>query len=428
MYSAANDAMSFRTLFNVDAVASLVLHALKALVALFLNWLILHHFSVNDFVVWSVTSSILIVATASDLGIGQYTITTLISEPAETWPRHVGQSLGALVPLALLSGVFVCFAVDGPSRFYVIAMAVLLALRILGLPFIAVLHAKNQFKMRKAIELAAYAAAALVIGGIALYGKHVYLALVLLNASFFFGTTLMIVAARRYVSLSAAWRSVSLAESMHVFRAALPFTVNNLTGLLTYGGFIWLSSLALPPFQVAKVAVLHSFVLVNLYQLYDVFLKARQADLADAKHLAGYAKLNAAVMLLLPPAFLFGGQQAVALLSGKRLGITSLEATLYGVFVAFELGNLYVQSVTQVNLTRIGRLKQYSAVRGAMVAAYLLVGLLSLRSSQTLPVLFGVLSLGSMASFAYLSLTGKAAIRESGGTPRLTKTRSGTQA
>jgi hypothetical protein len=417
-----------KTLFNVDAIASVGLHAGKALVALFLNWLVLHHFSVDSFVVWSVTSSILIVATASDLGIGQYTVTTLISADRKTWPQHVGESLGALAPLAFLSGVFVFFAIDGPSRIYIVTMAALLALRIVGLPFIAVLHAKNQFKIRKAIELGAYIAAAVVVGGIALTGAHVYLALVLLNTSFLFGTALMVLAARRYVSSKAALRSVSLGGSGRVFGAALPFTVNNLTGLLTYGGFIWLSSLVLPQTQVAKVAVLHSFVLVNLYQVYDVFLKARQADLANAEHLPAYAKLNLALMLLLPPAFFLGGQQAVALISGKRLGISSLEAALYGVFLAFELGNLYLQSVTQVNLARVGHLKPYSAVRAASVAAYLLVGLLPLQSDQRLPVLFGVLSLGSLASFAYLAAVGRSAIRAPATPARMTQTQSEPQA
>jgi hypothetical protein len=395
--------MAFRILFNVDAIASVGLHALKAVVALALNWLILHRFSVDNFVVWSVTSSILVVATASDLGIGQYTVTTLISADPRQWPRHLGDSLGALAPLALLSGVFVAFTIDGPSRLYVVGMAALLALRIVGLPFIAVLHAKNQFKVRKAIELVAYLAAAVVVGGIALTGQHVYLALMLLNASFLFATSLMVVAASFYVSWKASLRSVSLRASVHLFRAALPFTVNNLTGLLTYGGFVWLSSLVLPASQVAKVAVLHSFVLVNLYQLYDVFLKARQADLADDRQLPAYAKLNIALMLLLPPLFFMGGQPVVALLSGKRLAITSVEAALYGVFVAAELGNLYVQSITQVNIARAGYLRQYSVFRAAMVGAYLLVGFLPLQKGEMLPVLFGILSLGSMASFAYLT-------------------------
>ena len=84
--------MSLRRLFSADAGLSLLLHALKALVALFVNWLVLRHFAVSDFVVWSVTSSILIVATASDLGIGQYTVTQLVSAKRSEWSRYVSES------------------------------------------------------------------------------------------------------------------------------------------------------------------------------------------------------------------------------------------------------------------------------------------------------------------------------------------------
>ena len=37
--------------------------------------------------------------------------------------------------------------------------------------------------------------------------------------------------------------------------------------------------------EVAKLAILHSFVLVNLFQVYDVFLRARQADLGEPARL-----------------------------------------------------------------------------------------------------------------------------------------------
>jgi len=62
---------------------------------------------------------------------------------------------------------------------------------------------------------------------------------------------------------------------MEVYRASMPFMVTNLTGMLTYGGFIWISSFFLRVNDVAKIAVLPTFVLMNLYQLYDVLLTAR---------------------------------------------------------------------------------------------------------------------------------------------------------
>lgn len=394
--------MSLKRLFNADSGLSVLLHALKALVALLLNWIVLRYFAVDDFVTWSVVSSILIVATASDLGIGQYAVTRLINADRAEWPRHIGQSLGALIPLAMISALFVFVEVDGPSPLYDLAMAALLAGRILTIPFVAVLHAINQFKIRKAIELGAYAVAVILVSGIVLADAGIHLALLALNFTFLLGAVLMVLPATRYISIRASFKSVRLRSSGQVFKSAVPFMANNLTGLLTYGGFIWLSSLILPQEEVAKLAILHSFVLVNMYQVYDVFLKARQADLSEPARLRPYVKLNVLLMLAMPPMFLLAGRDVLALLSGSRVQIDALEAGLYGLFVAFELGNLFAQSITQVNLTLVGRLKTYSVIRAAMLGGFILAGLLPLPGDEAILVLLGTLLVGSVLTFIYL--------------------------
>lgn len=393
--------MNLGRLFSVDAALSVLLHVLKALVALFVNWLVLRHFAVDDFLVWSVTSSILVVATASDLGIGQYTVTKLINSHQREWAGHVSESLGALIPLALASGLFVFLAIGEVSTLYKSTMAALLAARVATIPFAAVLNAVNQFKIRKAIELAAYGMAALGVVVVVWKEADIRLALVVLNATFLLGAVLTVAAAARYVSLGLSLRVASPAHSVHVFRAATPFMINNLSGLLTYGGFIWLSSLVLPQAEAAKLAVLHSFVLVNLYQVYDVFLKSRQADLADRSRLAPYRRLNLLLMLALPPMFVVAGREALALI-GNPVAIGLPETVLFGLFMTFEMGNLFVQSVTQVNHVLARRLNVYSAIRSAMLIAFALAGFLPIASGTRLLILLTFLSLGSMLTFLYL--------------------------
>ena len=393
--------MSLRRLFSADAGLSLLLHALKALVALFVNWLVLRHFAVSDFVVWSVTSSILIVATASDLGIGQYTVTQLVSAKRSEWSRYVSESLGALLPLALGAGVFVFLAVEGPPVSYKVTMAVLLATRIAVIPFAVVLNAANQFKIRKAFELGAYIAASIGIAAVIWTGSDVRLALIVLNASFLASTLMAVVFATRYISLRESLRITGLTHTARIFRTALPFTVSNLSGLLTYGGFIFLSSIVLPHEEVAKLAVLHSFVLVNLYQMYDVFLKARQADLADPVRLAPYRRLNLILMLALPPLFLLAGRQALSLI-GSPVEIGFVVTAMFGLFIAFEMGNLFVQSITQVNLPLVHRLIVYASIRSAALVSFALVGVLPVADAVRLPLLLGCLTLGSMTAFVYL--------------------------
>lgn len=393
--------MNFKRILTADATLSMLLHVMKALLALLVNWLVLHHFSVGDFVIWSVTSSILVVATASDLGIGQYVVTRLIHGDPRGWPDIVGEGLGALLPLSVLAAFFVCLAIDGGGVIYTLAMALFLALRVTTIPFAAVLNAVNQFKIRKAIEFAAYLLAALLIGTVIWTGAGIYMALVALNGTFLLAALATMSVAIRYIPDWRRIRPAPIRRTFDVFRTATPFMANNLTGLLTYGGFIWLSSLVLPEVEVAKLAVLHSFVLMNLYQVYDVFLKARQADLADAAHLVPYRRLNLAFMLVLPIAFVAIGSEALALIS-RDVEIGLLDAALFGVFMSLEMGNLFVQSIAQVTIGQVHRLKVYALVRAAMLGAFFLAGALPFDGHGRLMTLLAGLSLGSFLAFVYL--------------------------
>lgn len=405
--------MTLRGLLFTDASLSVFLHVFKAFTALAVNWIVLHQFGVQDFVTWSVTSSILIVATASDLGIGQYLTTQMINSPRSEWPGHISRGLSSLIPLALASALFAFVALDGPSPLYRAAMAILLAGRLVAIPFIAVLHARNQFKIRKAIELVAYIVAALLVTGIAWIDADVHLALLALNGTFLLGAALMVVASARYCKLAG---SLALSSSgiWHLLRNTMPFMVNNLTGLLTYGGFIWLSSLVLPKTDIAKLAVLYSFVLVNMYQVYDVFLKARQAALAEPAHIAPMLRLNFLLMIAVPVAFVIAGREALSLI-GNPVSIDLAETALFGVFIALELGNLFTQSIAQVNLALVPRLKTYSALRAAMLSAFVIAAFAPAQANEAkLILLLGFLSLGSLVTFAYLLRE----IRRQGGMPR----------
>ncbi|WP_375291555.1 hypothetical protein [Qipengyuania sp.] len=400
--------MILRRLVAADTTLSVVLHGLKVVVALLLNWIVLNLFAVADFVTWSVTSSILVVATASDLGIGQYTVTRLINTDRADWATEVSEGLSALLPLVLLAGLFVLVALDGPSTLYKTTMAILLAGRIVTIPFAAALNAANQFKIRKAIELIAYLLAVIAVGAIALTGSDIHWALLSLNATFLLGAGLTVLAASRYVPLRRGLAIAPPRKALEVFRAAVPFMANNLTGLLAYGGFIWLASLALDEVNLAKLAVLHGFVLVNLYQLYDVFLKARQADLVKPFWIRRYRMINWLVMGALPPAFVLFGRQALALI-GNPVPIGMVEAILFGLFLACEMGNLFAQSVTQVNDQIAQRLKDYSALRVLLLMAFISPAMAP-EDKHPLILLLTILSLISLGTFLYL-LAGMAKIR-----------------
>lgn len=393
--------MSLRGLLNLDTGLSVTLHALKVLLALIVNWVVLTHFSADQFVTWAVTSSVLIVATASDLGIGQYTVTRLINSKSPEWPALIGDGISALLPLALAGGLFVFLAIEGGSEPYRFAMAAMLTIRILSIPFGALLNAVNQYKIRKAIDLFSYGLAAIGIVIIARTEQDIELVLLTLNGTFVVGALLTVILSARFCSVRDSLSSTSFIPSLKVLSGAIPFMANNLTTLLTYGGFIWLCSLALPKGEIAKVAVLHSFVLMNLYQLYDVFLKARQADLADPGKAEPYAKASTIIIILSFVLFVIAGRDALELI-GNPVEIDMPTTVLFGLFMASELGNLYAQSIAQVRLTLVGHLKTYSFIRLSAVIGFPISMSLPADGQQKLLALLSTVSVFSISALLFL--------------------------
>jgi hypothetical protein len=397
-----NQAYSLRKLLLSDSGISLLLHTLKCLVALAINWIVLVQFPSVDYVTWAVSSSILVVATASDLGIGQFATTQFIHTAPARWPAIARESIAALTPLAIVAIVFVYFALGSQPVAYKAAMAIFIGLRVLSIPFGAVLNAVNQFKLRKAIEVGVYLTSAVVISWVAYTGKPVLWALLTLNAAFMMGGFVTIQLAARYLDSHMLWSSwPPLANIGKVYRASVPFMVNNLTGLLTYGGFIWVSSFILTTDALARLSVLHTFILINAYQVYDVALRARQPDLVYPEHVSRMRKLNAVVMVSCPLlALLFG--PAVLSFFTQSLVFTLAEILLFSIFLAIELGFLLIQSVAQVRPSLTHFLSRYSLIK--LACQSLAIGVFWL----TLPSPAGslVAYLALLCGFSFLGYAG----------------------
>lgn len=391
-------ALLYRALLS-DSSLSLLLHGLKSGLALVVNWLVLSRFPAADYVTWAVTSSVLVVATASDLGIGQATTTQLLHSPREQWPAVMKMASHALLPLAMIGAVFVFLALGAQTSEYKIAMAAAIGLRILTIPAGALLNAVNQFKLRKAIEVAVYLAAAMVIAAIALARAPVLWALLALNIAFLAGAGFSVLAARRFVAAPSELPTLAPLALGGFYRASLPYMVNNLTGLLTYGGFIWLCSFFLSTDALARLSVLHTFVLINAYQVYDVLLKSRQGDMVRPAHVARLARVNLSVMVLIPAMALLLGPTVLGWFA-PRLAFPHLELLLFAAFMSLEFGFLFLQSVMQVDPAKAALLSQCALVKFVLQALALAVCSLTLRQDDSLQVL--LLSLTLATSFAYI--------------------------
>lgn len=350
-------------LLQSDSVQSLLLHAAKSIVALLLNWLVLAQFSTSDYVAWSVTCSVIAVATASDLGIGQYAVTRLIHSDPTTWTGIVGEALIALLPLSLAAMMFVFLFINGTTVEYELAMAVTLGLRIMTIPFGAVLNAVNQFKIRKMIETCVYVLALALIAAAAFGQLAIESALLIFNTAFLLGGGVSILAARKYLAVREVRASFGRpAWLSRVYRESLPFMINNVSGVFTYGGFLWIGSFFLAKGDMAMLAILHTFVLMNLYQVYDVYLKSSQADLVKSARVNSLRVVNGFVMVAIPMGAALMGLDVWRLLL-PDIHVQRLDLLLYSFFISLELGSLFVQSLSQVSVGAAQWLGHYAILK-----------------------------------------------------------------
>lgn len=306
------------------------------------------------------------IATASDLGIGQHTVTSLIKSPVVTRKSIIVNACFAIIPLFFVSFIFLYFSLSG-SKYYILLMATFVSLRLFSIPFGAVLNATNNFKLRKIIEFLSYLIAAIGISLIIYYIKDVQMSLLALNISFIIGAIATIIIAFKdipNVSIeinSAVWRIVP-----NIMYESLPFLINNITALLTYGGFIWLSSFVLPGTLIAKLSVLHSFMFMTMYQIYDVFLRSKQADLILHSKVKFFLSFNRVLLIVVPVFVIFlGGFLLKIIASTIKFEISDL--IIFSVFIVVEFCYLIIQSVIQVDFKYSKDLILYSFIKSISI-------------------------------------------------------------
>jgi hypothetical protein len=356
-------AILYRKLLSSDSLVSLFLHGVKMLLALGINFVVLKNYSTSEYVLWSVISSLMLVASASDFGIGQYTVTKLINSTHDRWGWVVFASLISLIPLALISFIFVYIALDGQSLVFKFLMALFLSLRIMTIPYSSVLNASNQYKIRKLIEVVFYFISMCCIVMVVVLDGHVSWALLSLNAAFMVaGFAVVCFAIKRECLDVSDYRSFKFSFASKIYSKSVPFLINNLIGLLTYGGFIWISNFNLAELELAKLSILHTFVLASFYQIYDVVLRSRQADLINFKHVRRMNWLNNFLMTV---CVICGSVMGSELLNYTvtNFVFSRWEVAVFSIFLAFELGYLFIQSIVQVNNQLAYLLVHYSLVK-----------------------------------------------------------------
>jgi hypothetical protein len=348
----------------------------KGLIAFAINYLLANCLATGDFARWSSIFSLAMVLSVADFGIGQLVLTTVHETRARGAERGrlLANAVAAMVAVSicLLATAGAAVALLGllaGIRWKFVLVAVIL-LRLPFIPFGAVLAAEDRFHERKVAEATSYAVGgALVAAGVA-FGAGVSTLLLAMNAAITAGAMALRFRAGDCGLAKAGLHSVSTHEVGRLLRRALPYFVNNASGLVIYGGFIGLASLVLTAGETAKLSILHNLVFMYLFQVADLVFRTSQTRLDDGsvrRRLAWFLAVSSAVGLAV--AGLAGAWLLGRLFPRYQYG--SLELLVYVAFVHLELLYLMLTARMQMKSSCRRSLQAMSLRKAAGFAAVL---------------------------------------------------------
>lgn len=322
-------------------------HGFKVIAVLFLNYVLLNNLSSSDFTQYSVAVSILTVATAFDFGLGQYVISKIILDPQKNYLYVLKEAVTALIPLAGLAGVFILIEFQNDNNSYNILMSMIIFLRIILIPFSAILNAYNQYKIRKIVEFIIY------LGLIIFYIIIIHLKfqiefmvftlnLLLLTGSiilFFITKKLNKFSITDFIKIKSEYSYVSYYKSF-------PYALSILVGLLTYGGFIWISKYIVTELDLQKIVIMQTFIMIPACQIYEVALNSRQADLAAKFSINDKLALSLLGMFAIPCLVLLANYLFQFQIT--KFALNFIDLILFSFFVSFEVGFIFIKTVIQV--------------------------------------------------------------------------------
>lgn len=267
-------------------VISVCSFIVKGICALAVSYMVASSFTVEDFALWSVIFSLGMLLSISDLGIGQYIVTSYLSSyrSKEEFEQDVVTSLQLIFSIFIV----VCAGMLASkelllNQYELTAQLIIVVLaRLLIIPFGAYMQALGYYFERKLIEAFGYFVLVcyvyVSIEGATHYNIIVY-ANVILTCSLFF----VIFRAYMLGFPKGIFKIQRKKKYIIVLKSSFPYFLNNSAGLLIYGGFIFILSLMLSSAVLAKVSLLHSIIFLNLYQCYELIFRTAQTKLTEKK-------------------------------------------------------------------------------------------------------------------------------------------------
>ena len=378
----------------------------KAGCAFAIQYLLVNRLDVSAFAAWATVLSLGVLISVSDLGIGQYVMTSLIGRLDDE--AFVAEILGNSIVVAMLltAGAGILMYALLPQFGAVVGwlLAYVVAARIVFIPFSAHLLAAGRYHERKFVEFISYAASALLVAGA--LARELDLVFILLAFNFALSASGILIALRSaQLRGPTAFGPLRWARCREIMVGALPYFLHNAAGLLYYGGFIWIVSFALDAQQLAKLSVLHTLLFGNCYQAAEVLIKTRQIELVERVH---FSRMELLLFLFCAAAgllFVLGGVPMLRLYA-RNYEFHLPEIGVYVVFLSIELYWLLFHARLQILSHRSGDLLVSAAIRS--IAFVVAVAVMAVWQPGLVPLLGTVsaLSLGVLLYFRLWRIQG----------------------
>ena len=251
--------------------------AAKAIFAFVLNWMAANYLSVEAFSLWATFFSFAMVLSAGDLGVGQYILTFMVeSEDNIQRNFHFNSGLSALFfltfPVLLISIIFVYFS--RMDNYFGALLCVLLVLKLPLIAYSSLLQVKGRLHEKRIFDAIPYVLAVPMSYALHLFDASVYVQLLAINTLLLGGGILTFV---RCLYLGSPRFSLMRFNSIKTtLKSALPYLLNNASGILIYGGFVSIFGFYLDAYHLAVLAIYHTIILSLGYQAYEVIFRQYQ--------------------------------------------------------------------------------------------------------------------------------------------------------
>lgn len=324
----------------------------KGVFSLILSFLVINNFSVDMFALWSVFFSLAMLLSISDLGIGQYIVTKIIDNDGSYKPdRLLSMTTQVIISIFILGSILLTLFHDYILQEDAVSFTLLIIVlaRILAIPYGAFIQAKGLYHERKLIEAMTYLFALIYVYFAIEYHVESQEIIFTVNLILSVFLLLLIVRAKSLHFPSLTWEMYPLKDYQTVLSRSFPYFANNCSGLIIYGGFIYILSHIVSNEVLAMVSIFHTILFMNLYQCFELIYRTLQVNIKEDEFFIRIVIATILMIGIIVLFFLFFGKQILSLIF-LNYDFVLIDLVAFSGYLAVEILFLLFTSKAQIHL------------------------------------------------------------------------------